>query len=79
MFRNPPGEAAWRLIDAAGLRGARIGGAQVTEKHCNFFANVGGARAADVKALMDMAAARVRAQFGIDLEPEVRLVGEGFR
>jgi UDP-N-acetylmuramate dehydrogenase len=78
MFRNPPGQAAWRLIDAVGLRGARIGGAQVTHKHANFFANTGNARAGDVKALMDLAAARVREQFGIDLEPEVRLVGEGF-
>jgi UDP-N-acetylmuramate dehydrogenase len=78
MFKNPPGEAAWRLIDAVGLRGARIGDAQITTRHTNFFANVGRARAADVKALMDLAAARVRARFGIELEPEVRLIGEGF-
>lgn len=78
MFRNPPGRPAWQLIDAVGLRGARIGGAEVTRKHTNFFANLGGARAAEVKALMDLAAARVRERFGIELEPEVRLVGEGF-
>jgi UDP-N-acetylmuramate dehydrogenase len=78
VFKNPPGDSAWRLIDAAGLRGYRSGDAQITEKHTNFFANLGHARAADVKALMDLAQHRVRERFGIELEPEVRLVGEGF-
>ena len=78
VFKNPPGHAAWRLIDAAGLRGHRIGGAQITEKHCNFFANTGDATAADFKALMDLAQARVHDRFGVELEPEVWLVGEGF-
>ena len=78
MFKNPPGHAAWRLIDAVGLRGARIGGAEITPKHTNFFANTGNARAAEVKALMDLATVKVREHFGIELEPEVRLVGEGF-
>lgn len=78
MFRNPAGDSAWRLIDAVGLRGARCGGAQISPKHTNFFANTGGARAAEVKLLMDEAATRVRARFGIELEPEVRLIGEGF-
>lgn len=78
MFKNPTGESAWRLIDAVGLRGARCGGAQITPKHTNFFQNTGGARAAEVVTLMHLAAARVRDRFGIELEPEVRLVGEGF-
>lgn len=77
VFKNPPGHAAWRLIDAAGLRGYRIGGAQITEKHCNFFANTGDATATDFKALIDLAQTRVREQFGVELEPEVWLVGEG--
>ena len=78
VFKNPPGRSAWQLIDAAGLRGHRIGGAQITDKHCNFFANVANARAADFKALMDLARARVRERFGVELEPEVWLVGAGF-
>src|SRR5215203_4577843 len=63
VFKNPPGDSAWRLIDAAGLRGHRAGGAQISEKHCNFFANTGNARAADFKALIDIARARVRERF----------------
>jgi UDP-N-acetylmuramate dehydrogenase len=76
VFKNPPGDAAWRLIDAAGLRGHRIGGAQITTKHCNFFANTGGATAADMTALIRLAQNRVRDQFGIELEPEVWFVGD---
>jgi len=78
MFKNPPGHAAWQLIDAVGLRGERRGDAQVSEKHCNFFLNLGNARAADVCALMDEARRRVRERFGIELEAEIELVGEGF-
>jgi UDP-N-acetylmuramate dehydrogenase len=77
-FKNPPGRPAWELIDAVGLRGYRIGDAQISEKHCNFFMNVGAARAADVYALMQEARRRVRERFGIELEHEVELVGEGF-
>ena len=77
-FKNPPGHQAWELIDAVGLRGHRIGDAQISEKHCNFFMNVGAARAADVHALMLEAQRRVRERFGIELENEVELVGEGF-
>jgi UDP-N-acetylmuramate dehydrogenase len=77
-FKNPPGEHAWELIDRAGLRGHRIGDAQISEKHCNVFVNLGEARAADVHALMREAQRRVREQFGIELENEVELVGEGF-
>lgn len=77
-FKNPPGDHAWRLIDAAGMRGMRIGDARVSEKHSNFFENLGAARAADVAALMREAQRRVHEQFGIELENEVRMVGEGF-
>jgi UDP-N-acetylmuramate dehydrogenase len=78
FFKNPPGQPAWRLLEAAGLRGHRIGGAQFSEKHCNFLINAGGATAADVAALKSLAQTRVRDRFGIDLDNEVRLVGEGF-
>jgi len=76
VFKNPPGQQAWRLIDAAGLRGTAIGGAQVAEKHTNFIVNRGGATARDVLALIDLVRARVLANSGIELEPEVRIVGE---
>ena len=78
IFKNPPGHPAWKLIDDVGLRGHRIGDAQISDKHCNFFINAGHARAADVKALIDLARERVRERFGIELELEVGLVGEGF-
>lgn len=77
-FKNPPGHQAWELIDRAGLRGERRGDAQISEKHCNFFVNLGEARAADVAWLMREAQRRVKEQFGIDLENEVAMVGEGF-
>ncbi len=77
-FKNPPGDHAWRLIDAAGLRGRRIGDARLSEKHPNFIENLGAARAADVAALMREAQRRVKEQFGIELQNEVELVGEGF-
>ncbi|OGO50895.1 MAG: UDP-N-acetylenolpyruvoylglucosamine reductase [Chloroflexi bacterium RBG_16_68_14] len=78
IFKNTPEHPAWRLIDQVGLRGQRIGDAQISEKHCNFFLNVGRARAADVKALIDLARQRVRERFGLEPELEVALVGEGF-
>jgi UDP-N-acetylmuramate dehydrogenase len=74
-FKNPPGEAAGRLIDACGLKGRRIGGAQISEKHANFIVNVGGASADDVLALMAEMRNRVFERFGIELEPEVRVIG----
>lgn len=77
-FKNPDGNYAWRLIDAVGLRGYRIGDAQISTKHTNFIENLGAARAVDVAALMSEAQRRVREQFGIELLPEVELVGEGF-
>ncbi len=78
IFKNPPDRPAWKLIDAVGLRGYRIGDAQISEKHCNFFVNLGRARAADVYGLIRLAQERVREQFGVELELEVTLVGEGF-
>jgi UDP-N-acetylenolpyruvoylglucosamine reductase len=76
IFKNPPEHPAWRLIDQVGLRGHRIGDAMISDRHCNFFLNAGQARAADVKALIDLARERVREGFGIELELEVGLVGE---
>jgi UDP-N-acetylmuramate dehydrogenase len=74
-FKNPPGDSAGRLIDACGLKGLRIGGAQISPKHANFIVNVGGASADDVLALMAEMRDRVRERFGIELEPEIRVVG----
>ncbi len=76
IFTNPPGDYAGRLIDAAGLKGLVIGGAQISSKHANFIVNLGGARAADVAALIDRAQAEVERQFGVHLEPEVERIGE---
>ncbi|MDJ0387402.1 UDP-N-acetylmuramate dehydrogenase [Roseomonas sp. E05] len=75
-FKNPPGEKAWALIDAAGCRGLRIGEAQVSEKHCNFLINLGSATAADLEELGETVRARVAAQSGITLEWEIRRIGE---
>lgn len=76
MFKNPPGDHAGRLIDAAGLKGTRIGGAQISPKHANFFLNVADATAADVKALIDLAREAVRDRFDVTLDLEVELIGE---
>jgi len=76
VFKNPPGAAAWRLIDAAGLRGARVGGAQVAERHANFIVNCGGATARDVLTLIGRVREEVLRRSGVSLEPEVRIVGE---
>ena len=76
IFRNPPGDHAGRLIEAAGLKGARIGDALVSEKHANFIVNAGAARALDVRALIRRCQAEVKARFGIELIPEVEMVGE---
>ena len=75
-FKNPPGaRKAWELVDAAGCRGLRRGAAQVSEKHCNFLINTGGATAAEIEALGEEVRARVRAATGIDLEWEIRRIG----
>ncbi|WP_372695300.1 UDP-N-acetylmuramate dehydrogenase [Immundisolibacter sp.] len=76
VFRNPPGDHAARLIEATGLKGLTRGRAQVSERHANFIVNLGGARAADIEALIDDVQARVEAATGVRLEPEVRRVGE---
>jgi UDP-N-acetylmuramate dehydrogenase len=76
IFKNPPGEYAGRLIEAAGLKGRRVGGAMISEQHANFIVNVGHATAADVKRLMDEVADTVWQARAIRLVPEIKLVGE---
>ena len=75
-FKRPEGHFAGKLIMDAGLRGFRIGGAQVSEKHCGFVVNVGNASAADISELMDEVSEKVFEQFGVRLEPEVIRIGE---
>ena len=75
VFTNPPGEHAAALIDAAGLKGAAIGGASVSTKHANFIVKASGATAADVRALIDLVRAGVSRASGIDLQTEVRTIG----
>jgi len=76
FFRNPPGQAAWKLIDEAGLRGMTVGGAQVSDMHTNFLVNRGGAEAADFLRLAAIVKEKVFAASGIQLEEEVRIAGE---
>jgi UDP-N-acetylmuramate dehydrogenase len=76
MFKNPAGDKAGRLIDAAGLKGKRIGNAEISPEHANFFVNRGHARAEDVRALIELARRTVREQSGAELELEIELVGE---
>lgn len=76
MFKNPPGDFAGRLIEAAGLKGRRIGGAEISTVHANFFLNTGDATSSDVKALIDLAREEVMKGFGVALELEVELLGE---
>ncbi len=75
-FKNPPGESAWRLIDAAGLRGFRVGGAKVSEKHCNFLINDQDATAEDIETLGETIRARVKAHSGAELTWEIKRIGE---
>ncbi len=74
-FKNPPGRSAWELIDAAGCRGLRIGGASVSEKHCNFLINEGGASGAEIEELGETVRARVKENSGVELEWEIRRLG----
>jgi UDP-N-acetylmuramate dehydrogenase len=74
-FKNPPGDSAWKVIDRAGFRGARRGGAQVSEKHCNFLINTGEASAADLEDLGEEVRAGVKAAFDIDLHWEIKRIG----
>jgi len=76
VFRNPPNEYAARLVEACGLKGREIGGAQISTKHANFIINSGGARAADIEQLIELVERSVKEKFGIALEREVRIVGE---
>ncbi|RCL19594.1 UDP-N-acetylmuramate dehydrogenase [Anaplasma marginale] len=76
-FKNPEGHQAWELIDKAGCRGLQIGGAQVSEKHCNFLLNCGGATAKDLEDLGNEIRCRVHSMFGIKLEWEIRFLGCG--
>lgn len=75
-FKNPPGHRAWALVDAAGCRGLRRGGAQVSELHANFLLNTGGATASDIEELGEEVRARVKAASGVELEWEIKRVGE---
>jgi UDP-N-acetylmuramate dehydrogenase len=76
VFKNPPDNPSWWYVDQVGLRGHRIGNARFSDQHANFILNLGGAKAADIIALMKLAQTRVREQFSVELEPEVALVGE---
>ncbi|MEA2818897.1 MAG: UDP-N-acetylmuramate dehydrogenase [Bradyrhizobium sp.] len=74
-FKNPPGHSAWKLIDAAGCRGFRVGGAQVSEMHCNFLINTGEATAHDIETLGETVRARVKENSGIELHWEIKRIG----
>jgi UDP-N-acetylmuramate dehydrogenase len=76
MFKNPQGDFAGRLIEAAGLKGAHIGSAEISMTHANFFLNTGNTKASDIKALIELAQKTVKEKFGIELELEVELLGE---
>src|SRR3954451_11897152 len=74
-FKNPPGHSAWKLIDAAGCRGLRVGGAQVSEMHCNFLINTGNATGHDIETLGETVRERVKANSGIELNWEIKRIG----
>ncbi|MEA2980947.1 MAG: UDP-N-acetylmuramate dehydrogenase [Alphaproteobacteria bacterium] len=74
-FKNPPGRKAWQLIDAAGCRGLIVGGAQVSELHCNFLINLGTATAADIETLGETVRRRVKENSGVELEWEIKRIG----
>jgi UDP-N-acetylmuramate dehydrogenase len=74
-FQNPPGHSAWKLIDAAGCRGLRLGGAQVSELHCNFLINTGAATGHDIETLGETVRARVKENSGIELHWEIKRIG----
>jgi UDP-N-acetylmuramate dehydrogenase len=76
VFKNPPDDYAGRLIEKAGLKGKKIGGAMISEKHGNFIVNTGGAKAKDILDLMYLAQETVKKETGIQLEPEIRVVGK---
>jgi UDP-N-acetylmuramate dehydrogenase len=74
-FKNPPGHSAWKLIDAAGCRGLRLGGAQVSEMHCNFLINTGNATGHDIETLGETVRARVKESSGLELQWEIKRIG----
>lgn len=74
-FKNPPGHSAWKLIDAAGCRGLRVGGAQVSEMHCNFLINTGNATGHDIETLGETVRTRVKDHSGIELQWEIKRIG----
>jgi UDP-N-acetylmuramate dehydrogenase len=76
-FKNPPGHKAWQLVDAAGCRGLRVGEAQVSELHCNFLINLGGATASDIETLGETVRRRVKETSGVELEWEIKRIGVG--
>jgi len=76
VFRNPPGDHAARLIESCGLKGMKVGGAQVSSKHANFIVNLGDATAKDIESLINKVQAIVKEKTGVELHPEVRIVGE---
>jgi UDP-N-acetylmuramate dehydrogenase len=76
VWKNPSADQAGRLIEKAGLRGKRVGSAEISAKHANFIVNRGGASAADILALMDLVSERVHKQTGTRLQPEIRIVGD---
>jgi len=76
VFKNPPGNFAGRLLERVGLKGTRVGGAAFSAQHANFIVNIGGARADDVRCLIELARSKVQTTTGVLLEPEVKLVGE---
>ncbi|WP_257169369.1 UDP-N-acetylmuramate dehydrogenase [Bradyrhizobium sp. SRS-191] len=74
-FKNPPGHSAWKLVDAAGCRGLKVGSAQVSEMHCNFLINTGNATADDIETLGETVRERVKASSGIELQWEIKRIG----
>ncbi|MBQ0771819.1 MAG: UDP-N-acetylmuramate dehydrogenase, partial [Sphingomonadales bacterium] len=74
-YKNPDGQKAWQLVDEAGCRGLQIGQAQVSEKHCNFLINLGGATSADIEALGEEVRKRVKTHSGVELQWEIQRVG----
>ena len=75
VFKNPPNNSAGQLIDQAGLKGKKIGGAQISDQHANFIINTGQAKAKEVLSLIRLVKKEVANQFGIELKPEIKLIG----
>lgn len=75
VFKNPPNDYAGRLVEQVGLKGRRLGGAMISPKHANYIVNTGGAKAKDILTLMELAKEKVKKETGIELEPELRIVG----